>query len=168
LQFSWFLQILISLHSLKPKTLTMPQQCKKAQMSLGHVDLPGFIDQMPICARDLSAHEWGDAHLCRSFQIFLHYDYPPVRGFTYLGTYPGTYPTRANIPAQHWCTTLITGTILEGLGYWKVPWYWYWSLNERTNQASMTLGNTNPLLLVLLVLGRDMRWIPAPISVPAW
>lgn len=105
---------------------------------------------------------------CPHMQVISNYSalrLPAGQGFTYLGTYPGTYPTRANIPAQDWCTTLITGTILEGLGYWKVPWYWYWSLSERTNQASMTLGNTNPLLLVLLVLlvlGRDMRWYQPP------
>lgn len=40
---------------------------------------------------------------------------PAGQGLTYLGTCPGTYPTRANIPAQHWCTPLITGT-MEGTG----------------------------------------------------
>jgi len=31
----------------------MPQQYKKAQMSLGHIDLPSFIDQMPIMCKGL-------------------------------------------------------------------------------------------------------------------
>jgi hypothetical protein len=59
--------------------------------------------------------------------------------------------------SQYTCPTLVhTSNNWHHRGYWKlVPWYWSW--NERTNQASMTLGNTNPLLLVLLVLGRDMR-----------
>ncbi len=133
----------------------MSQQYKKEKMSLGHVDLLGFIDRMHICARDFVC-AW--MRWCTTYADHFKFSAlrlpPPVRGSQTL--------VHALVHTQqgpiYTCPTLVhTSNNWHHRRYWKVPWVLVLQWKDQPGQHDLRQHQPPTLLVVLLVLGRDMR-----------